>query len=140
MRFSGICGEDSCEPNDVFVAATVDQGGNMVNAFRNLGVPVLVCTGHRLNTAIKWSLGIAGTFTAGGGGTCKNAQLRSLLQRASAMVGVFSRSPVSNDEFKSLQREMKHMNGDIPDVLELIQRNDTRYVVHLVHRVEHWCD
>ena len=80
MRFSGICGEDSCQPNDVFVAVTVDQGGNMMNAFRNLGVPVLVCTGHRLNTATKWSLGITGTFTSAGGGTCKNAQLRSVLQ------------------------------------------------------------
>ena len=39
MRFSGICGEDSCDPNDVFVAATVDQGGNTVNAFRNWEFP-----------------------------------------------------------------------------------------------------
>ena len=140
MRVSGICGGDSCEPNDVFVAATVDQGGNMVNAFRNLGVPVLACTGHRLNTAIKRSLGIAGMFTAGGGDSCKNAQLRSLLQRASAMVGAFSHSPVNNDECKSLQREMKNMDGDIPDVLELIRRNDTRCTVHPVHGVDSWCD
>ena len=57
------------------------------------------------------------------------------------MVGVFSHSPVNNDEFKSLQREMKEMNGDIPDVIpELIRRNDTRYVVHSVHGVDYWCD
>ncbi|CAN0446287.1 unnamed protein product, partial [Pylaiella littoralis] len=33
----------------IYVAATVDQGGNMVNAFEGMGVPVLICTGHRLN-------------------------------------------------------------------------------------------
>ena len=56
------------------------------------------------------------------------------------MVGVFSHSPVNNDEFESLEREMKEMNGDIPDVLKLTRRNDTRYVVHPVHGVAYWCD
>ena len=58
---------ESVEPKDVFLACTVDQGGNVVNACAALGVEVIMCNCHRVISAVLWSLGIAGPAT-----TCKN--------------------------------------------------------------------
>ena len=57
--FAGFMGE-SVEPKDVFLVFTVDQGGNVVNACAALGVEVIKCNCHRVNSAVLWSLGIAG--------------------------------------------------------------------------------
>ena len=38
---------DRVEPSDVFLAFTVDQGLNVVNAIEALNIPVVVCNAHR---------------------------------------------------------------------------------------------
>ena len=48
------------EPEEVSVAFTVDQGGNVVNACEALGVNVIWCNRYRVNSATLWSLGISG--------------------------------------------------------------------------------
>ncbi|CAM9437613.1 unnamed protein product, partial [Ascophyllum nodosum] len=55
--FSKLVG-DRIEPSDVFLAFTVDQGLNVVNAIEALNVPVVVCNAHRLNMVVCWMLGI----------------------------------------------------------------------------------
>lgn len=105
------------------MAATVDQGRNIINAWESMNVPVLICSGHRLNSAVTWGLGISGSFSQAGGGTCKNTVLRKLMAKIAAMVGHFSHSAVNNDAFKAVQREVQELAA----VLELIRRNDTRY-------------
>ena len=67
--FSKLMG-DRVEPSDVFLAFTVDQGLNVVNAIEARNVPVVVCNAHRLNTVVCWMLGIAGSDK-----TCKNPVL-----------------------------------------------------------------
>lgn len=47
--FGELMGED-VEPKDVFLAFTVDQGGNVDNACKSLDVDVLKCNAHRLNS------------------------------------------------------------------------------------------
>lgn len=94
-----------------------------MNAFKNMGVPVLECTGHRLNSMVSWGVGISGSIQAGGGGTNKNRRLNALIARATAMVGRFSHSPVNNDALKEIQREV----SDLTQELDLVRRNDTRY-------------
>ncbi|CAN0332194.1 unnamed protein product, partial [Scytosiphon promiscuus] len=105
------------------MAATVDQGRNIINAWESMNVPVLICSGHRLNSAVTWGLGISGSFSQAGGGTCKNTVLRKLMAKIAAMVGHFSHSAVNNDAFKAVQREVQELAA----VLELIRRNDTRW-------------
>ena len=60
--FAGFMG-DSVEPKDVFLAFAVDQRGNVVNACAALGVEVIKCNCHRVNSAVLWSLGIAASST-----------------------------------------------------------------------------
>ena len=90
--FAGFMGE-SVEPKDVFLAFTVDQGGNVVNACAALGVEVIKCNCHRVNSAVLWSLGIAGSAT-----TCKNKPMGALMKKLAACVGVWSHSTVNNDK------------------------------------------
>lgn len=120
--FEGIVGSANCEPSNMYIAATVDQGGNMINAFRNMSVPTLVCSGHRLNSAVQWATGIGGSFKQDGTGTCKNRLAHELVRKATAMVGHLSHSVCNNDEFKQVQRELE----EICNLLELIRRDDTR--------------
>ncbi|CAM9984076.1 unnamed protein product, partial [Pylaiella littoralis] len=115
--FGGIVGAEHCEPSNIYISATVDQGGNMINAFRAMGVPTLICSGHRLNSAVQWATGIGGSFKSDGSGTCKNRLGHELVRKATAMVGV-----CNNDEFKKVQEELEEMCK----LLELIRRNDTR--------------
>ncbi|CAN0012199.1 unnamed protein product [Pylaiella littoralis] len=89
----------------------------MINAFRAMGVPTLICFGHRLNSAVQWATGIGGSFKSDGSGTCKNRLGHELVRKATAMVGV-----CNNDEFKKVQEELEEMCK----LLELIRRNDTR--------------
>ena len=69
----------------------------MFNAIDYLGIPVLKCPAHRVNTAVVWALGIAGS-----GATCKNKAVKKLMKRLAALVGVFTHSAVNNDQLKLL--------------------------------------
>ena len=115
--FAGFMGE-SVEPKDVFLAFTVDQGGNVVNACAALGVEVIKCNCHRVNSAVLWSLGIAGSAT-----TCKNKPMGALMKKLAACVGVWSHSVVNNDKLKDIQRQLKE---EFHQIYELLRRNDTR--------------
>ena len=102
---------------DVFLAFTVDQGLNMVNACALVEVPVILCNAHRLNSATIWSLGIGGSVN-----TCKNPTMEKLMKKLAACVGVFRHSAVNNDELKEIQK----LQEEFHVVYELIRRNDTR--------------
>ena len=115
--FAGFMVE-SVEPKDVFLAFTVDQGGNVVNACAALGVEVIKCNCHRVNSACFWSLGIAGSAT-----TCKNKPMGALMKKLAACVGVWSHSAVNNDKLKDIQRQLEE---DFHEIYELLRRNDTR--------------
>ena len=52
---------EEVEQKYVFIAFTVDQGGNVVNACNSFGLPVLKCNAHRLNSATMWALRISGS-------------------------------------------------------------------------------
>ena len=95
--FADFMGE-FVEPKDVFLAFTVDQGGNAVNACEGLGVEVIKCNCHRVNSAVMWSLGIAGYAAR-----CKNKAMGELMKKL-ACVGVWSHSAVNNDKLKELQK------------------------------------
>ena len=114
--FAGFMGE-SVEPKDVFLAFTVDQGGNVVNACAALGVEVIKCNCHRVNSAVLWSLGIAGSAT-----TCKNKPIGAPMKKLAACVGVWSHS-ANNDKLKDIQRQLEE---DFHEIYELLRRNDTR--------------
>ena len=73
--------DESVEPKEVFLAFTVDQGGNVVNACAALGVEVIKCNCHRVNSAVLWSLGVAGSAT-----TCKNNPMGALMKKLAACV------------------------------------------------------
>lgn len=116
-HFASFMGE-FVEASQVFLAFTVDQGGNVVNACEALNVPVIKCNCHRANSSTLWSLGIAGSAA-----TCKNKEMGDLTKKLAALVGVFSHSAVNNDKLKAIQ---KVVDGVLRDVYELIRRNDTR--------------
>jgi hypothetical protein len=107
---------------DIFVAGTIDQGGNVYNAVRDSGVPAITCAGHRLNSAVHWMLGISGTIDKQK--TCKNSELREVLSAVAAMVGHFSHSSTSNDILHMIQA---HLWGGDQYTVNLIRRNDTRW-------------
>ena len=79
MEFMG----ESVEPKDVFLAFTVDRGGNVENACEALGVEVVKCNSHRVNSAVLWSLGFAGSAAR-----CKNKAMGDLMKKLAACVGV----------------------------------------------------
>ncbi|CAB1111165.1 unnamed protein product [Ectocarpus sp. CCAP 1310/34] len=112
--FGGFMGE-SVEPSDVFLAFTVDQGGNVVNACTALGVQVVKCNCHRINSAVVWALGIAGSAT-----TCRNTKMGGLMKKLAALVGVFSPSAVNN-----MLKELQRLETDLHRIYELMRRNDT---------------
>ena len=109
---------ESVEAKDVFLAFTVDQGGNVSNACAALGVEVIKCNCHRVNSAVLWSLGIAGSAT-----TCKNKPMGALMKKLAACVGVWSHSTVNNDKLKDIQMQLEE---DFHEIYELLRRNDTR--------------
>ena len=114
--FSKLVG-DRVEPSDVFLAFTVDQGLNVMNAIEALNVPVVVCNAHRLNTVVYWMLGIAGSDK-----TCKNSVVEKNTKKLAACVGKFSHSAVNNSDLKTIQE----LSPVFSKVCELIRRNDTR--------------
>ena len=117
---------------DLYIDATVDQGGNMVNASRNMGVPVLICTGHRLSSGIGWGLDTNGSYNPGAEegkkGTCKNPALRKIMSTMTACAGLFSHAPCNSDAFKGVQTDVCEMGK----ALEVLHRNDTRYIAGFV--------
>ena len=109
---------NDCDPKDIFIGATCDQGRNSINALESMGIPVNVCDAHKNNSVVGWGLGINGSAN-----TCKNEDARKLMNKAAAMVGHFSHSTVNNDAFKDVQKDME----ELEKTLELVRRNDTRY-------------
>ena len=83
-----------------------------------MGVEVIKCNCHRVNSAVLWSLGIAGSAT-----TCKNKPMGDLMKKLAACVGVWSHSAVNNDKLKDIQRQLEE---DFHQIYELLRRNDTR--------------
>ena len=105
------------EPTDVFLAFTVDQGGNVVNACEAFGMEVIKFSCHRINSAVFWSLGISGVAVR-----CKNEAIGELMKKLAACLGVFSLSAVDNDMLKGLQKLEEYLHR----IYELIRRNDSR--------------
>ena len=114
--FGGLMGED-VTPKDVFLAFTVDQGGNVVNACMMLGVAVIKCNAHRLNSVTMWALGERESVKM-----CENSGMEKLMKRLAAVVGVFSHSAVNNDELKEIQK----LQDGFSKIYDLIRRNDAR--------------
>lgn len=112
-----------CETVDIYVVATVDQGGKVVNAFKKMKVLVLLCSGHQLNSVIYWALCLGGSYHADGRSTCKKCASREMTTFLAAMVGDFSHSAVNNDAFKAVQADVEKFRVSF----EPIRRNDTRY-------------
>ena len=133
--FTPALGEGNpCEPSAIYVGAAVDQGGNMINTFTRMGVPVGICSAHREGTCVTWALGISGTERAanGGAGSCVNLEWKKLISKVTTMAGVFNHSVCNNDELKEIQLEVLELD----QALDLVRRNDTRYEGHycLVHK------
>ena len=83
-----------CEPSAIYVGATVDQEGNMINTFTRMGSPVGICSGHREGTCVTWALGISRTERAanGGAGSCVNLDCKKLISKVTAVAGAFNHS------------------------------------------------
>ena len=64
-----------------------------------MGVEVIKCYFHRVNSAVLWSLGISGAVAR-----CKNKAMGELLQKLAARVGSISHSAANNDMLKELQK------------------------------------
>ena len=109
---------NDCDPKDIFIGATCDQGRNFINALESMGIPVNVCYAHKNNSVVGWGLGINRSAN-----TCKNEDARKLMIKEAAMVGHFSHSTVNNDAFKDVQNDTE----ELKKTLELVRRNDTRY-------------
>ena len=115
--FSGFMG-GFVEPKDVLLAFSVEQGRNVVKVCAALGVEVVKCNCHHVNSAVLWSLGISGSAT-----TCKNKRMGALTKTLAACVGVWSPSAVNNDKLKDIQRQLEE---DLHEIYELLRRNDSR--------------
>lgn len=79
--------ETDVKPSDVFLAFTADQGGNVVKTCTALGVPVIKCNAHCLNSTTILALGITGSVK-----TCRNPEVERLMKKLAACVGVSSQS------------------------------------------------
>ena len=99
---------------DLYITASVDRGGNIVHAFRNMAVPILICTEHWLSSGIGWGLGANGSYNPGA--------------EEGKKVGLFSHAPCNNDAFKGVQTDVCEM----AKVLEVLHRNDARYIAGFV--------
>ena len=67
-----------------------------------MGVEVIKCNCHRVNSAVLWSLGIAGSAT-----TYKNKPMGALMKKLAACVGVWSHSAVNDDKLKDIQSQLE---------------------------------
>ncbi|KAK3273385.1 hypothetical protein CYMTET_18372 [Cymbomonas tetramitiformis] len=107
---------------EVFIAGSTDGAGKELNAFaKELDIPCKVCLGHRLNFAVQWTTGIAGTPPiAKSQGTIRNPKRRTLIGRVAGLVGHFAHSPKATGKFKAVMLAL------YDDFQELESRNDTR--------------
>ena len=110
---------NDCDPKDIFIGATCDQGRNFINALESMGIPMNVC----LLRTQEQQCGRLGLGINGSANTCKNEDARKLMNKAAAMVGHFSHSTVNNDAFKDVQNDTE----ELEKTLELVRRHDTRY-------------
>ena len=101
----------------MFIAFIVDQVGNIVNAIKSLGVEVVMCFAHRLNTVVTWMLG-----TSESGSTCRDGETD---EKTSAVRQQIHPLCDNNSELKNVQELQKTFSK----VYELIRRNDTRWVI-----------
>ena len=84
-----------------------------------MGVEVIKCNCHRVNSAVLWSLGISNAAARR-----KNKAVGELMmQKLTARVGSISHSAVNNGMLKELQK----LEEDFHRIYELIKRNDTRW-------------
>ena len=131
--FTPVLGEGNpCEPSAIYVRTTADQGGNTINAFTRMGVPVLLRSSGR--HVCHLGAGDLGDGESGqrGAGSCVNLDCKKLISKVTAMAGVFNDSVCNNDELKEIQLEVLELD----QALDLVRRNDTRYEGHycLVHK------
>ena len=89
------------KPKDVYIAATVDQGLNVVNACKALGLEALLCLCHRINSLVLWAVGISGSAS-----TCKKPDGRVLVGSGTLTVGVWSHCGYNNDAFRDVQEQL----------------------------------
>lgn len=85
-------------------------------------MPTLVCSGHRLNSAVQWATGSGGPYKKDGSGTCKNREVRELVSKSTLMLGHLGHSVCKKDELKAAQAEEER----VATQLEIIRPNDTR--------------
>ena len=117
------------EPKHIYLTGVVDQGGNVANAISNeLSILLITCCADRLNSAIRWDLGLSGSDS-----TCKNPELKKIIGKFAACVGVFSHVTANSDILKSIQEELRldDEDDDSTNIMEnieysLVRRNDTR--------------
>lgn len=91
------------------VTLTIDQGGYIVKVMTAFGIPVVLCSAHRLNSFVSWMLGIS-------------VSSNTLIQRLVAYVGKFSYSTLNKSELEAAQALMEEFS----QVYELVRRTDTR--------------
>ena len=82
-----------------------------------MGVEVIKCNCHRINSAALWSLGISGAAAR-----CKYKAMGELMKKLAARVGFISHSAVNNHMLKELPK----LEEDLHRIYELTKRNDTR--------------
>ena len=86
--------------------------------YKSMGVEVIKCNCHRVNSAVLWSLGISNAAAR-----WKNKAVGDLMmQKLAARVGSISHSAVNNGMLKKFQK----LEEDFHRIYELIKRNDTR--------------
>ena len=73
-----------------------------MSACAALGVEVIKCNCHRVNSTALWSLGIAGSAT-----TYKNKPMGALMKKLAACVGVWRHSAVNDDKLKDIQSQLE---------------------------------
>lgn len=136
---------------------TVDQGLNVVNACKSLGIPTIPCLGHRIHSFVMWGVGVSGSVAKQ-----KNKKGRALVGRCAACAGMFTHSCTNSDAFRLVQEtmhvkqreEMEQFRIDasaieeaaegatpataaaaategIPKALNICRRNDTRCDIFL---------
>jgi hypothetical protein len=123
------------QPKDVYVGATVDQGGNLLKAIKMCEVPSIKCFMHRLNTCVQWATGLAGTPPKDGEpGTVKNAPMKDLISRGGAVVNHFAHSSVANDALYDIQDKLfEAVDAESGQPLNVVKRNDTRLAYDIMH-------
>ena len=89
-----------------------------MNACDALGVKAVKCYHHRVNSAVLWSIGIAGSAAR-----CKNKAMGDFMKKLAPCVGVWSHSAANNGKLKEIEKQLEE---DFQEVYELIRRNNTR--------------